>query len=152
DIFGGPPGSHASSGPVIPEDIDLFGDAKPQEFQGASQSDHAPSDQAFFAPPKVKAETIPDDWDLSDLGVALGPAGPHAAGPAPRPGPPAPAQRAPAASSAGDDSAIAGFLAAVGLPGMALTPADKAKLLREAGAALAETVKGLTEILAARAN
>src|SRR5437667_224945 len=73
DLFGfAPAGPAAGSGPVIPDDIDLFGDrAKQDDWRGASEADHAPSDQAFFAPPKAHVEAIPDNWDLGDLGVPL---------------------------------------------------------------------------------
>jgi type VI secretion system FHA domain protein len=56
------------------------------------------------------------------------------------------------APSPGDDAAIAGFLAAVGLGGTAVSDAEKAALMKLAGETLAATVKGLTEILAARST
>jgi type VI secretion system protein len=170
DMFGFATGASPAAGPVIPDDVDLFGDNRPAEpWQGASQPDHAPSSQAFFAPPKASVETIPDDWDLADLGVPLGTPAPIAPAPgraaAAQPSLPVdegfaegtnpPARRPAAATGApppGDDAAIASFLAAVGLGGTALSDAEKSAVMRLAGEALAVTVKGLTEILAARST
>jgi type VI secretion system protein len=161
DPFGfAPSGAAPPTGSMIPEDADLFGASRPEEqWHGASQADHAPSDQAFFALPKATTEKIPDDWDLSDLGVTPGPAsrpqipadrGFAEAAPAARRAPPA----APAigGTSAGDGAAVAAFLAAVGLAGTNLSEAERVRLMRLAGETLATTVKGLTEILAARAS
>lgn len=163
DIFGLPPGSAPGANAVIPDDVDLFGENPPsQDWQGASHSDHAPSDQAFFAPPKVATEKIPDDWDLSDLGVPLAAPAPGAPRAAPADqgfaeemqGVPAAAAKPPVAgaSASGDTAAIAGFLAAVGLSGTALSAAEKAALMKLAGEALVTTVRGLTDILAARST
>jgi type VI secretion system protein len=169
ELFGAPSGSKpAASGPLIPDDDDLFGDHRPAEpWQGASQADHAPSDQAFFAPPKATIETIPDDWDLSDLGVSPakpartpphpvdeGFAEPLLGTPHPTPATPAPRINSPPAgpASAGDAGAIASFLAAAGLAGTTLSDAEKAALMRLAGEALLSTVQGLTDILAARST
>ncbi len=165
DLFGPPSGSKpAGSGPLIPDDEDLFGDHHPAEsWKGASEADHAPSDQAFFAPPKAQTETIPDDWDLSDLGVspaaAPQPRSPADAGfaeplhGAQQPSAPRRAPAAPAApASAGDAAAIASFLAATGLSGTTLSDAEKAALMKLAGEALLATVQGLTDILAARST
>jgi len=155
----------------------LFGDrAKQDDWRGASEADHAPSDQAFFAPPKAHVEAIPDDWDL---GVPLAPSptpvpkaaptrpaarpqppeseGFAEASPAPRPPVPVPAAphraQSPAlAPSPAEEGAIAGFLTAAGLAGTTLSDAEKTTLLRLAGEALAVTVQGLTEILAARST
>jgi type VI secretion system protein len=161
DIFGAPPGAApAGTGPILPDDDDLFGDNKKVEpWHGASEADHAPSDQAFFAPPKTKVEAIPDDWDLADLGIPLGA---PATIPAPAAAPPNLAAGAgPAAigrpvaatpAAPGDSAALAAFLAAVGLSGTTLSDAEKGSLMRLAGEALKTTVEGLTDILAARAN
>ena len=150
DIFGGPPSAASlGAGPAIPDDVDLFGDnRKAEEWRGASHGDHAPAEQGVFIPPKAKAEAIPEDWDLSDLGVPLGT-------PAPLPVPPAAiAAPSPAAATAatGDSAALAAFLGALGFAGIALSDGEKRKLMRLAGEALVATIDGLTEILAARAN
>jgi type VI secretion system FHA domain protein len=163
DLFGPPSGGKpAGSGPLIPDDGDLFGDHAPAEpWRGHSEADHAPSDQAFFAPPKASTETIPDDWDLSDLGVSPGaaPVPPNLAdngfaeplrGAPPRQA--APHRPAMAPASAGDAAAIASFLAATGLADAGLSDAEKAALMRLAGEALVATVRGLTDILAARST
>jgi type VI secretion system protein len=163
DIFGPSPG--AGAGSVIPDDVELFGDPKPDaSWQGASHSDHAPSDQAYFVPPKVQVESIPDDWDLSDLGVAPGQVPPAARSVSPQaafaeaedaaPRRPALAMPRPQPLAGGgdEDAAIASFLAAVGLGGTTLTAAEKTALMTLAGEALVATVRGLTEILAARST
>ncbi len=175
--------------PVIPDDIDLLTGNQPpqQQWHGASQPDHTPADQVFFAPPRVTSVgipddfapppraggavpggfapsqtpggIIPDDWDIEDA--------PRRSSPRPAAPPPperafpeaavAPRQVATAAPvigrpAAGDNSAVAGFLAAVGLKGVLLSESEKIRLLQLAGETFATMVKGLSEILAARAT
>src|SRR5260370_20944201 len=65
--------SSPSFGPLIPDDVDLLGGAPRDDgWRGASQADHAPSDQAFFALPKAFAEKIPEDWEMSVSSTPLG--------------------------------------------------------------------------------
>lgn len=156
DPFGLAP-ARAGPAPLIPDDVDLFGDSEEGEpWHGPSQPDNAPADQVFFAPPKVVAETIPEDWDaLGDLGLPRTPAAPvpsPAAAPPPAFRPAAAAAPEIGAAPGGDAQAIAAFLAAVGLAGTALDAAEKAALMRLVGETIAVTVKGLTEILAARSS
>ncbi|HKO08575.1 MAG TPA: type VI secretion system-associated FHA domain protein TagH [Alphaproteobacteria bacterium] len=56
---------HAEHGAaLIPDDADLFGsDAGKDEWHGRSESDHVPSEQVFFAPPRARRDVIPDDWN-----------------------------------------------------------------------------------------
>jgi type VI secretion system protein len=71
--FGGPIGSGPPQGSIIPDD-DLFGPAPVNDaWPAQSQHDHAPSPQMAFVPPKASVESIPDDWDLSDLGIENNP-------------------------------------------------------------------------------
>jgi type VI secretion system protein len=140
--------------PLIPDDVDLFGDSPvSDEWQGASQPDHAPSEQAFFAPPRATGEQIPEDWEMSLASSPRRPRElaqrtPETLGPGAR----SPQIAGAAASLAGDSAALAAFFAAAGLAGTSLSDAEKISVMQAAGAALAATVKGLTEILAARAN
>ncbi len=137
--------------------MDLLGGAPRDDgWRGASQADHAPSDQAFFALPKAFAEKIPEDWEMSVASTPLGAdAAVHASEEPPFPTP-AVVKFAPkvgAASQAGGDSAaLASFLAATGLSGTTLSDAEKVRLMQLAGTTLAAMVKGLMEILAARAS
>jgi type VI secretion system FHA domain protein len=166
DPFGfGGPGPAAPFGGAIPDDDDLFGPPPVRDpWPAEAHHDHAPSDQMAFIPPKQNVEAIPDDWDLSDLGVALNPAMVK-----PQPAmrqahvepPPEPAaalrqrhgipQRA-AAPGDGAEAAARALLAAAGLPPESLAPAEAARLMQVAGEMLQATTKGLMEILAARAN
>ncbi len=149
--------SSPSLGPLIPDDVDLLGGAPRDDgWRGGSQPDHAPSDQAFFALPKAFTEKIPEDWEMS---VASAPLGADAAvhvseEPAfPTPGVVKFTPKVGAASQAGGDSAaLASFLAATGLSGTTLSDAEKVRLMQLAGTTLAAMVKGLMEILAARAS
>jgi len=145
--------------PPIPDDIDLLPDvaAGAERWRGGSHPDHAQADQAFFAPPRVATEKIPDDWDVSSFGAIAPPgakrqassdnarAEPIAADVFPR-------AAAPQPGSAGDGEAIARFLAAIGLAGTSLTAADKINLMQSAGEMLSGAISGLIDVLAARAS
>jgi len=165
--FGPAPANASPFGATIPDDADLFGEAPAQDPWGAEpQHDHTPSEQQAFIPPKSKAGMIPDDWDLSDLGVEINPAlvgspsildsGPLQPEIRPAAAPPqhqpSPQQRPPPDSSASGDAAIKTFLAAAGLPPGSISPADATRLMQVAGEMLQATTQGLMEILAARAN
>jgi type VI secretion system protein len=136
--------------PLIPDDEDLLaGTPIADDWRGATQSDHAPSDQAFFAPPNPLTEKIPEDWEVA-------PAPPLAAsGEVHKVDDQGPVRRDVTTSvlpSPGENEAIDRFLAAAGLPAAALGDADKVRLLELAGATLATSVRGLMEILSARAG
>ncbi len=82
ELFGGLPGNAGDLSPLqgggrmlIPEDDDLFGPPPVRNnWQGGSRADHTPSEEGFFAPPKVSTESIPDDWDpAADLGLPAAP-------------------------------------------------------------------------------
>jgi type VI secretion system protein len=140
----------SAGAPLIPDDVDFLGGTAQERWQGASQPDHAPSDQAFFAPPRVTAEKIPDDWEDPGVTTAAG----SGLG---RPGlvvPPPLAPPLPGAAGRGGpaEAAIAAFLAATRLADMPLSDADKVRVMKTAGEALALALKGLAEILAARAS
>jgi type VI secretion system protein len=141
----------AAAAPLIPDDVDFLGGTAQERWQGASQPDHAPSDQAFFAPPRVTAEKIPDDWEDSALGTTASGSGLG------RPAPVVPRPLAPPLIGAvgrggAAEGAIAAFLAATGLSDMPLSDAEKVRVMKTAGEALALALKGLAEILAARAS
>jgi len=191
----GPQPETGAFAPVIPDDIDLLtGSAPPQQqWHGASQSDHTPADQVFFAPPKVASVgipddfappagaaggalpggfapprapggMIPDDWDIDDAPARSNPRPaapqlppqrifPDQAFPdAPPPRHVATAPPVVGRPAAGDNAAVASFLAAVGLKGAQLSEPEKIRLLQLAGETFATMIKGLSEILAARAN
>jgi type VI secretion system FHA domain protein len=157
DPFGG------RAAPMLPDDVDdLFKSEPAPSWQGASQEDHAPSDQVFFTPPKL-ATTIPDDWDASESGAA--PAKPERKPPAdalkaeafparetPRQRETQPPAPPPTRGGAGDGAAVASFLAAVGLGNVALSEAQKLALMRQVGEIFGAMIKGLIDILAARAS
>src|SRR5260370_34487602 len=114
--------SSPSFGPLIPDDVDLLGGAPRDDgWRGASQADHAPSDQAFFALPKAFAEKIPEDWEMSVASASLGAdAAVHASEePAfPTPAVVKVARQVGAASQAGGGAAsLASFLASTRLRG-----------------------------------
>jgi type VI secretion system protein len=148
--------------PIIPEDVDLLLGTEPPQWHGASQPDHTPADQVFFAPPRAATEAIPADWDTSEFppGAQAAdrrlPAGADFSGlglPEAAPPPiavPSPPQ-AFARSGTSDGIAVASFLAAVGLKGSALSEPEKIRLMQVAGETFAAMTKGLCEILAARA-
>jgi type VI secretion system protein len=159
DSLASPFGDRASASPMIPEDIDLFGGRAEEAWRGGSQPDHAPSDQAFFAPPKVSVETIPEDWEQSALGMPIDAENAQAArrrrsGRAEPEGMPAeaPALRVGIPGTAGDTAALTAFFSAAGLSGIALSDTQKVRVMKLAGEALALALKGLAEILAARAS
>jgi type VI secretion system FHA domain protein len=164
DPFGfGPAPPSSPFGGAIPDDDDLFGPAPVRDsWPGQTQHDHAPSDQMAFIPPKAAVEAIPDDWDLSDLGVEINPKAARLPpqqehGFAPRNPPPrnsGPVAQTPVASAVRGDSssAVGAFLAAAGLPAGSMNPAETARLMQSAGEMLLVTAKGLMEILDARAN
>jgi type VI secretion system protein len=149
-------------GQHIPDDIDLFGEDRAEEnWHVVSRPDHASSDQAFFAAPRATTEAIPEGWEMSVM------AGPRRAGAPPpaisavRPGAdsgphrqvkPASAVSATSGAVAGGEAGLAGFLGALGLAGTTLSEAEKVKFMRLAGGALAAAVRGLSEILATRAD
>jgi type VI secretion system protein len=168
DELGGldPPRDSGRFAPVIPDDIDLLlGNEPPPQWHAASQPDHTPADQVFFAPPRTTIGPIPEDWDnpefpapstpragdrrlpadadFSRLALPEGAAPPVAA-----PLPP----RAFVTPGAGDGMAVASFLAAVGLKGAPLSEPEKIRLMQLAGETFAAMTKGLCEILAARAS
>jgi type VI secretion system protein len=154
-----PQRAHDSFAPVIPDDADFLADRPPQQWEGASQADHVPSAEVFFTPPKVVDQRIPDDWDLSDSGPSETPRAPErrrlleAESLPPEAPPPLRAPAAlPARASAGDTTAVASFLAAAGIKGIALSDAEKASVMQLAGEILATMTRGLAEILAARAS
>jgi type VI secretion system FHA domain protein len=152
--------------PVIPDDVDLFiGNEPAQPWHGPSQADHTPSDQVFFAPPKVASQRIPDDWDMSEFAPPAGGRSPQPHRPADaafaHPAQPEAAPRMPAAAaagpnfggaSAGDRAAVGAFLAAIGLKDAALGDNEKIRVMQLAGETFATMAKGLAEILAARAS
>lgn len=121
-----------------------------------------------FAPSHAAGGLIPDDWDIADTPATPARASPRPAErqaapdrafpaqafpePAPEPRHVAPAAPVAARASAGDNAAVATFLAAVGLKGAQLNDADKVRLMRVAGETFATMIKGLSEILAARAS
>jgi type VI secretion system FHA domain protein len=150
------PAGTPAFGPLIPEDADLLGGPAEEPWAGASHHDHAPAQQAFFAPPRADVEKIPDDWDAAFPGSAHPPPSRPANVAEPVPARPiaAPAQLPVAAAGGGaaDGAAVTAFLAAIGLAGTPLTEADKTRLMRAAGEALAIVVKGLCDVLAARAS
>ena len=140
--------------PVIPDDVDLFGPKEAPKWHGPSQADHTPAEQVFFTPPRVTREKIPDDWDLSS---PLAPASGRAPERRPAPQrdfaePAAPAAAVNFAAGGGDAAAIAAFLGAIGLGGIALSESEKLRMMQVAGEVLAATLAGLSEILAARAS
>lgn len=149
--------------PVIPEDIDLFGAPAEQHWHGTSQPDNVPSDQVFFAPPKVMAEKLPEDWERSAFRMPAHPEttsarkfGDGGLVEPPRSESAMPAHAAPRATpglnTGADGAALATFLAAAGLAGVTLSDADKMRVMKLAGEALALALKGLFEVLAARAS
>lgn len=153
--------------PPIPDDIDLLpevgeragalGSAGAEHWRGASHPDHAQADQAFFAPPRVATEKIPDDWDMSSFGAIAPPSPKRQTSPSDERAEPIgsdvfPRAAAPQSSGAGDGEAVARFLAAIGLAGTSLTPADKINLMQSAGEMLSGAISGLIEVLAARAS
>jgi type VI secretion system FHA domain protein len=164
--FGAPMQSGSPFGATIPADDDLFGPAPaPDPWLGQTQHDHAPSVQQGFVPPKRSVEAIPDDWDLSDLGVELNPTAPKFSPPPdPEFAPPVrqpatPPRRPPlqAAPPQGTSRASAGgaaqtLMAAAGLPDGAVSASESERVMQVAGEMLLATAKGLMEILAARAN
>jgi type VI secretion system protein len=159
-----PPRGEASFGSSIPDDIDLFvGNEAPQQWHGTSQPDHTPSNQGFFAPPKVVSQKIPDDWDLSEFerpAKSRPPERLSGAGFAHSdPRPPEPAQRAPLAqvpsrgrTGPSDSAAVASFLTAIGLKEAVLSESERIRVMQLAGETFALMARGLTEILAARAS
>jgi type VI secretion system protein len=159
DQFGSP------ARPMLPDDVDdIFKSDSAPSWSGTSQEDHAPSPQVFFTPPKVAPGRIPDDWDSSEFGASA-PKAPEPRSPAdplmvesppaltaghqrvaPPPVPPS------TKGGGGESAAVANFLSAVGLGDEALSDADKLRLMRQVGEIFAAMVKGLIEILAARAS
>jgi len=153
-----PPGLSQPFAPLIPDDADLFGPGSDFGLGGGpTQADHAPSDQAFFAPPRVTTEQLPDDWEAQSFGgLPNGGAAradlDRAAG-LPRERMAAMPPLRPSGGEGGDSAALAAFLAALGFAGAAaLSPVEKARLMQAAGEALRTVAKGLMEVLAARAN
>ena len=151
-----PPGvGPAPFAPLIPDDADLFGHGDDPLLSVPTQSDHAPSDQAFFAPPRATPERLPDDWESSAIGGLPNggmPRGDFERAVVPR-------QRLGAAAAprlgggdAGDSAALSAFLTELGLAGVALGPAEKMRLMQAAGAAFRAAVSGLIDVLAARAS
>lgn len=152
--------------PTLPDDVDdIFKGAPPPAWGGASQEDHAPSEQVFFTPPKLATGLIPEDWDASELGAAGVAKAPERKLPAePRMAEAVPvrdaARQAPkplpastqTSGNAGDGAAVASFLTAVGLGDAALSDAEKLRLMKLVGEILRATIKGMIEILAARAS
>jgi type VI secretion system protein len=149
--------------PLIPDDVDLLlGTEPPPQWHGASQPDHTPADQVFFAPPRAATEAIPADWDTSEfppapqaadrrlrVGADFSSLGlPEAASPPIAVPSPPHAFGTPGTS---DGIAVASFLAAVGLKGSPLSEPEKIRLMQVAGETFAAMTKGLCEILAARA-
>jgi type VI secretion system protein len=157
-----PPRGPGPYAPVIPDDVDLLlGNDAPPQWHGASQPDHTPADQAFFAPPRATSEPIPADWDNSDFPAPSMPQAPDRRLPAdadfsaPALPPPVAAPSPPHAygtPGTGDGMAVASFLAAVGLKGAQLSEPEKIRLMQLAGEIFAAMTKGLREILAARAS
>jgi type VI secretion system FHA domain protein len=177
------PLGRARADELLPPDVDdLFGDPPDREqWQGASQPDHAPATSSFFAPPKATNAQIPDDWDdLLDFSApgsaspAPTPARPPmpernafeepedflAPAPAPAPAPmpvakaatPGAAARPAPVSTEADRGAVAALLAAAGLGGITLNDAESAALMARVGRMLSILVPGLIEILAARGS
>jgi type VI secretion system protein len=156
----GMPQAGVPSGHLIPDDFDpVAGTDGHLPWAGGSQPDHARADNAYFAPPKATMENLPDDWDA----LASSPG----SRPAPRSLPPdagldKPLRREPALHSAaaspatapddGDGAALATFLVAVGFARMKLSETEKLRVMRVAGETLQALVKGITEVLAARAS
>ena len=141
--------------PVIPEDFDLFGSKdNPPKWHGPSQPDHTPAEQVFFTPPRVTREKIPDDWDLSSSSggartAELRPAQHDFVEPArdlPRPAPIG------GSREIAPDTAITSFLNAAGLGGTPLSEGERLRIMQVAGEVLVAMIKGLSEILAARAT
>jgi type VI secretion system protein len=93
--FGPSSASPSPFGQAIPDDDALFGPAPVQDpWPAQPQHDHTPSEQMAFSPSKATTEAIPDDWDLSDLGVELNPqAAKFTPSPQPDPGFAQPAMR-----------------------------------------------------------
>lgn len=154
--------------PLIPEDADL--DPAADSWPGASRPDHLPATSDHFAPPRVHAPIIPEDFDL-DLPAAPPrppPAAPAAAPPeewdaparpmpppetAPRPAPsPVPPASPAAPAQPGDAALLAAFLEGAGLAGFAPGERDPAALMRSLGAAFRAFVEGLREVLITRAT
>lgn len=138
----------SNSEPLIPDDDDFLSPlptepvSRPEKFPslGATPDDHAPPQAAFFAPPKVSAPPIPENWDpFAEADDARSPPV-HAA---------MNGQAAPALSPS-QGAGLAEFLAGAGLDVPAVPPELEAKILRAAGAALREAVDGLRTVLAAR--
>jgi len=162
------------SGPLLPDDDDLFGSGDGGNDWGAgSYPDHVPSEQEFFRPPAVTRNLIPEDWDAEDgaddlLGPLdeapprgapepfdpsdpLGPAEPLGSiAPQGRPEP-APSPTRPASAFAQSDP-VRAFLAGAGLENAGIAEAEAAELMHAAGRTFREMVQGLREILMARAS
>lgn len=147
--------------------------APPPAPPGA-EADHVPSLMESFQPPAAGVEQIPDDWDMTDYssspggqaapggaGVIPTPASsipqPAASIPAAAPAPPVaptavPPQAAPAGAAVDSGDLFASFLRGAGIDPATVTQASSAEVMESYGHMFREVVKGLMEVLMARAS
>jgi type VI secretion system protein len=158
---------------ILPEDDNFLARGPWPPVTGASEPDHRPTAQDYFAAPVVQSCAIPDDWD--DL-IAPSPSASPAVQPAPpmpfepalpaapsvvppsapaAPSPPVTAPpRAAAAPAPAQESgrALRAFLAGAGAGHLNILPAEEEEIMARLGAVFAAMVTGMREILMTRAQ
>ncbi|VAW79438.1 Uncharacterized protein ImpI/VasC [hydrothermal vent metagenome] len=143
--------------------------AAPPATPGA-EADHVPSLMESFQPPAASSEQIPDNWDMTDYSAVPGgaPTPGSRAGMLPTPASsiPAPAVAQPAAPAAAQAPAaavppgavaaggdmFAAFLRGAGIDPATVAQTSSAEAMENYGAMFREVVKGLMEVLMARAS
>lgn len=164
---------------ILPED-DNFLDRDPwPPMTGASEPDHRPTAQDYFAAPAVQSSAIPDDWD--DLIAPSPPASPAVQPAPPMPfepspptapsfvppsapvAPPSPVTAPPSAAAAVQPAAasaraqengraLRAFLSGAGAGHLNISPAEEEEIMARLGAVFAAMVTGMREILMTRAQ
>jgi type VI secretion system protein ImpI/type VI secretion system protein len=136
------PGSYAGQNPArsdigLPDDFNPFDDGPGHEgLRGPPQSDHSPSIEDAFRPPRAIVP-LPDDWaDVPEAAVG---------GSVPRPAAPPPASP-PSVAPSGD--LMGAFLRGAGAEGA--RPEDPVRTMQTLGEVLRATVAGLRQTLIAR--
>jgi type VI secretion system protein ImpI/type VI secretion system protein len=174
-----PLGEHDGLGPPsvrLPDDFahELFAPPPPP----AAQADHSPAQGDVIVPPVIRP-VLPAGWDDEPGNSVAAPPPPAPAPPAPPPSapvappetpfgadlpplpaepmpppqsppPPSPPRAAAPEAAAGQDGLLAAFMHGAGMADA--RPADPAKALHDAGAAFRAFVRGLREVLVARAE
>ena len=164
---------------MLPEDDNFLGRSPWPPVTGASDADHRPTAQDYFAAPAVQSSAIPEDWDDLIAPTQPGspvvqpappmplepvaPVGPSCGLPSAPNVPPSPIAAAPLAavsasppvapaSAQESDRALRAFLSGAGAGHLNISPAEEEEIMARVGAVFAAMVTGMREILMTRAQ